>query len=168
MCFVMCFQSMTLYLPETFINISTKLSQSQSTGRKWNPNESTNATMEQKSGEIKGKGGGKNINKKDGRHGHGVNSLVHSPSLYQGKIYRLFPRTNSYRCQTVQREASSWCRGMLVCFRCKHKTTVIYDVKLLRATYHSEGIVGCGLNAWVLLHVALRRTKKHLEVGFLS
>lgn len=40
MCFVKSFQSITLYLPESFINISTKLSQSQSTGRKLNPNES--------------------------------------------------------------------------------------------------------------------------------
>lgn len=63
-----------------------------------------------------------------------VTSLVHSPSLYQGKIYRpLFPRLNRYQCQTVQPEAarppSSGCWGTLLCFHCKHKTTVIYDMK---------------------------------------
>lgn len=97
----------------------------------------------------------------------GVTSLVHSPSLYQGKIYQsLFPRTNHYQCQTVQQEAaclpSSGCRETLLCFHCKHKTTVIYDVKLLLVTYHSMGNFGCGPYAWLVLYLALWRINKHL------
>ncbi len=81
----------------------------------------------------------------------GVTSLVHSPSLYQGKIYQsLFPRTNHYQCQTVQPEAacppSSGCWETLLCFHCKHKTTVIYDVKSLLATYHFLGCLDSALS----------------------
>lgn len=64
----------------------------------------------------------------------GVTTLFHSPYLYQGKIYQsLFPRSNHYQCQMEQPEfaclPSSGCQETLLCFRCKHKTTVIYDVK---------------------------------------
>lgn len=107
--------------------------------------------MEQKQ-VTKRKIDGRNVNKiKRMEDNGGVTSLVHSPSLYQGKIYQsLFPRMNHYQCQTVQPEAerapSSGRQETLLCFRCKHKTTVTHDVKLLLAT------VGCG--PYVSAHLA--------------
>lgn len=91
----------------------------------------------------------------------GVTSLVHSPYLYPGKSYQpLFPRTNCYQFQTVQPEAgcppSSGCWETLLCFHCKHKTTVTYDVKLLLATHHTVGNSGCFVSG-------LRGTQEHQE-----
>lgn len=66
----------------------------------------------------------------------GEASLVHSPSLYHGKTYRSpFPRTNRYQCQTEQPgaagPAAAGFQETLLCFHCKHKTTVTHQVKSL-------------------------------------